>query len=226
MQDPPADPVTHETIAEWSAPASAIADPAQSVARDPQSVFPHRFMGRTARFIAWATELSAHARRDGKELIVDVTVENRHTGHRFPSGLPDRNALLVVEARDAHGPLRLVDGPKLPAWASGDGRTDRARDLAGRPGRGYARMLAAADGESPVFYLRAVRQNEDTRLMPGARDQAQFRFAATSEPVTVTARIVHRLRFKSQSDRYLRAHPGTDPSLFETPGDLVTLDRL
>ena len=228
MQDPPPDPMTGESIAGYQDPKdndSRIATNAEAVERDPRTLHPHEFKGRTARFVAWATELSASARRDGGQIAVDVAVENRHTGHRFPSGLPDRNALLVVTATDGTGaPLALASGPTLPGWASGDGKTDPARDLAGQPGRGFARVLGASSGEAPVFYLRAVRDAApDTRLAPGDVDRSSYRFAAGSGAVTVTARIVHRLRFKAQSDRFLAGHPGADPASFETAGDSVTI---
>jgi hypothetical protein len=227
MQDPPPDPQTGERIQDWGDPQfnnTRIAVNAEAVPRDPKTVFPHRFVGRSARFIAWATELAATARRENGEVVVDVTVDNRHTGHDFPSGLPDRNALLVVEARDGSGALVRTAGPQLPFWASGDGQTDPVRDLAGQAGKGWARVLADADGIAPVFYLRAVGDAAaDTRLQPGQRDQSTYRFAAGTGPVTVRIRILHRLRFKTQWDRYLQANPGTDPASFETPGDEVTL---
>ncbi|HEX2574445.1 MAG TPA: multiheme c-type cytochrome [Polyangia bacterium] len=228
MQDPPPDLQTGERIQDWADPQfnnTRIAVNAEAVPRDPKTVFPHRFVGRSARFIAWATELAATARRENGEVVVDVTVDNRHTGHDFPSGLPDRNALLVVEARTAAGALAQTAGPQVPSWGSGDGQTDPTRDLAGQAGKGWARVLADADGIAPVFYLRAVGDAEtDTRLKPGQRDQSTYRFAAGTGPVTVRVRILHRLRFKTQWDRYLQANPGTDPASVETPGDEVTLN--
>ena len=226
MTDPPPDPDTGERIADYHDPAAEsglIASHAGAVPRDPRTVHPHRVEGRSARYVAWATELSVAARRDADIISATVRVENRHTGHAFPSGLPDRNVLLLVEAMDDDGPLSAIDGPRLPSWASGDGATDPARDLAGVPGRGYARVLHDADGRGPVFYLRAVNAPYagDTRLKVHGVDENTWRFTSRGKPVRVRARLVHRLRFKAQTDAFLKRHPGTQPKTFETPGDLA-----
>ena len=180
--------------------------------------------GRSPRFIAFATELSASAKRVGDRIEVRVRVENRHTGHAFPSGFPDRNAILLVEVSDGSGLLTETDGPVVPWWASGDGRQDPGRDFAGRAGRGYARVLAAADGESPVFYLRAVKAGEDdSRLRAGSVDESTFGFKAVGGAARVRVSLRHRLRFKAESDRYLARFPLADKGEFETMGDVVEL---
>jgi hypothetical protein len=61
----------------------------------------------------------------------------------------------------------------------------------------------------------------ETPLDPGAVDRSSHHFAAGSCAVTVTWRIVHRLRLKAR--RYLAANPQTDPTSFATPGDAVTV---
>jgi hypothetical protein len=228
MQDPPPDPATHERIADYRDPArgeTTIAVHHDAIPRDPRAFHPHRMEGRTRRFVEWATELSATATRNGTQLTVSVKIENRHTGHAFPTGLPDRNVIVLVEATDGEGALPQTGGPHVPVWASGDGKTDPGRDLAGRAGIGYARFLVDASGKGPVHYLRAVRaSNQDNRLRAGATDRVTFQFTARRGPVKVRVRLLHRLRFKSQTDAYLTRHPGEDPGQFETPGDAVTVE--
>jgi hypothetical protein len=118
----------------------------------------------------------------------------------------------------------------VPAWGTGDGVTDPARDYGGRPGAGFARVLASAKGESPVFYLRAVGAGDapaadaDSRLRPGGSWSGRFDFSLPAgHSATVRARIIHRLRFKAQWDRYLAANAGVDPASLETAGDDLTL---
>ncbi|HEX2572705.1 MAG TPA: multiheme c-type cytochrome, partial [Polyangia bacterium] len=106
MNDPPPDPATGETIAGYRTLGTEprrIATHAAAPLRHPIDQRPHGFEGVSERMIAWAVELRATARRVGGEIVVDVEVENRHTGHSFPSGLPDRHALLLVSASDGGG---------------------------------------------------------------------------------------------------------------------------
>ena len=208
MSDPPPDPTTGETIAGYRAPGrelQRIATHSAAPLRHPGDQRPHGFEGVSERMIAWAVELRATARRVGVEIVVDVEVENRHTGHSFPSGLPDRHALLLVSASDAGGTLTQTAGPTLPVAAERTGA-----------GQFYGRRLAAADGREPVFYAFAVRDAApDTRLRPGAIDRTSFRFApsATGGPAEVRVEILHRRRFPRQA-------PGAE---LETRGDRSVL---
>ncbi len=236
MQDPPPDPETLEVIEDYDDPSgdpNRIAYWEGAVLREAETLFPHRFEGRSPRFIRWAVETFATADLSGEEVVVQVSLENRHTGHTFPSGLPDRNVLLRVEARDANGALVQTGGPRLPAWASGTG-IDPERDYAGQAGKGYARRLRDVSGNGPVFYIMAVGELEpeddegveeaDNRVLPGEVDSTEVRFQFRGEPVTITVTVLHRLRFKPQFDGYLEGEPDADPLTNETVGDVMVLE--
>src|SRR5262249_41785880 len=97
MAPPPPDPPTGEAVAGYVAPTgehARVATHSEAPLRDPSEIHPHGFEGATPRMVAWAVELRLAARREGGEIAVDVELENRHTGHCFPSGLPDRNVVL------------------------------------------------------------------------------------------------------------------------------------
>ena len=61
-------------------------------------------------------------------------------------------------------------GPVLPPPAA---------DLAGRPGRLYAKLLTDFDGRAPVPFWRPAREPIDTRLTPGVNDEITL---ATLDP--------------------------------------------
>src|SRR5262249_33140122 len=94
-------------------------------------------------------------------------------GHRLPTGFVDRHLILVVEGSDPDGkPLPVRSGPKLPALTG--------PELAGKPGRLYARVLRDFDGHSPApFWLAAPDPPSDTRLLPGRVEETSFEFPAT-----------------------------------------------
>src|SRR5581483_1143730 len=70
------------------------------------------------RCLSLAVEPSRHA--DG--VTMTVTVRADGVGHRVPTGFPDRNLVLAVEAFDDTGrPVPAVDGPALPPAAGRGG---------------------------------------------------------------------------------------------------------
>ena len=117
----------------------------------------------------------------------------------FPTGVSIRNAVLVVEARAGDQPLALLDGPVVPFYGSADGG-GAAQDVAGRPGRGYARVLEGRiNGEGPVEYpvlfIDAETVQSDTRIAAGETDLSDYRFdlsGVVDDDIQVEARLLYR----------------------------------
>jgi hypothetical protein len=125
---------------------------------------------------------------DPRRAAVRVAADG--AGHRVPTGFIDRHLVLVVEGLTADGsPVPLRDGPRLPPPAD---------DLAGRPGRLYAKRLTDFDGHTPAPFWRPVKQLDDTRLTPGQADVADFHFAPDLSRLRV--RLIYR-RFWPQVSR-------------------------
>jgi len=69
------------------------------------------------------------------------------------------------------------------------------RDLAGLPGKLYAKLLIGPDGTVPVPFWRSVGILQDTRLEPDKPDRVRFVFRSQPGPVTVTVRLIYRRSF-------------------------------
>jgi hypothetical protein len=174
------------------------------VERDPATLGNHRFFrGDQAQMLHDSVRLSAELRRAPAGVCADVRVLADGVGHRVPTGFIDRHLLLVVEGLTADGhavPAR--EGPTLPAAAG--------PDLAGRPGRLYAKLLRDPDGHSPVPFWREGAEPTDTRLRPGVADRADFVFPAAV--VRLRLRVLYRrfwqevARSKGWPDRDLTVH--------------------
>ena len=160
----------------------------------------HEFIGSTPATLAQAMDLDLVAALDGTSVLVSADVSNVGAGHAFPTGVSIRNAILHVEATASGQPLPLVDGPTIPYYGSADGGTG-PDDLAGRAGRGYARVLAGRiNGTgpvvSPVLFIDAESVESDTRIPAGASDISAYRFdlsgVAGPAVVEVRARLLYR----------------------------------
>ena len=90
----------------------------------------------------------------------------------------------------------------IPEWG-GVGPT--ADDYAGRPGKGYAKVLEERwTGIVPTAaYWRPTILREDTRLPAGAADVTRYEFAGPggSRDVTIAAKVVYRRAFKDLAIR-------------------------
>lgn len=169
--------------------------------RDPKRVPSHNMMGEDrAKFIASAVSMHVDTRfREGCfELTVRVT--NSGAGHHFPTDQPMRNAILVVDAKDSSGqPLSVMEGEVLPEYAG---------DLAGRPGRFYAKVLeeirtsypdrASRPIRIPAPHWVQTRIQSDTRIPALATDESHYRFACCIHgPVHLEVRLIYRRAFMS-----------------------------
>lgn len=160
----------------------------------------HEFTGATPATLSDAIELDLNAAVEGGEVVVDAVVTNAGAGHDFPTGISIRNALLVIEAEVEGQHLVQTAGGVIPFYGSADGGDD-ADDLAGRPGKGFARVLEGRiNGEGPVvrpvLFIDAEGVWADTRIASGESDQTSYRFALPAgvgeAQATVTARLLYR----------------------------------
>ena len=139
---------------------------------------------------------------DGVRTVVRLTAEG--TGHRTPTGFIDKHLILTVEGEDAAGkPVALRDGPRLPSAAG--------KELEGRPGKLYAKLLHDFDGRSPAPFWRADPDATDTRLEPGRTDETTYDFPPDLARVKV--RVVYRRFWQEvvQSKRW----PDKDVSVWD-----------
>lgn len=187
----------HMPAAEEDGPISTIGG--QPV-RDASQRRAHTFIGATSDTLPAAIELSMAARLDGDELVVDAEVFNRGAGHAFPTGVSIRNAVLVIEARVNGQQLNQISGPVIPFYGSSEGGNE-PEDVAGLPGRGYARVLQGRINgqgpvEFPVLFIDAESVLDDTRIPSGQRDESSYRFSLADIPdlgnAEVTARLLYR----------------------------------
>ncbi len=163
------------------------------VRREPGDIRPHHFEGGTKAQLAGAVGLELSGGIQGRVLTIQAHVSNTNGGHWVPTGEPMRNLLLLVSARGLDDkPLKLISGPRLPAWT---GRGDpQEGDYAGLPGFAFARVLADDKGNLNVPSWRATRVAADTRLRPKATRVLTFRFQLEDpddEPA-VEAKLIYR----------------------------------
>jgi hypothetical protein len=145
-----------------------VVDP--KVKRLPRStVNLHEMPGsRSLNMLIKAVRLRLGTLREGNELVAEVELENRGTGHSIPTGSPLRRIELEVEM-------------------AARGRLLRQR-------RVFERKVADANGNQifseELVFLNAVRELSDTRLAPGEKRQEEFRFPlSASESAHLYARL-------------------------------------
>jgi len=172
--------------------------------REPGFFSNHRMLGVSdAEFIRDALTLALDVRQDGNRILVEIRVTNEKVGHHIPTGHPARNMLLIVEATDRHGrPLSQVDGRRIPRWG---GLGDDSSAYAGRPGKGYAKVLENAwTGVWPtVAYWNPTVVRDDTRIPARATDVTHYEFRAPEQggPVDVLASLVFRRAFRELAEQ-------------------------
>lgn len=182
------------------------------VKRDPETLATHVNLGsRDKDFLADAITMTLKGEKKGNIISTSVVITNKGAGHHFPTGVPMRNMILLVEAKDAVGnKLKHLEGPTVPTWG-GEGPVGEG-NYAGLPGKGFAKILADAskkfpryDPESrvPTPHWRQAVIVSDTRIPAKESDTSEYRFECGEEcqkPVTVTARLIYRRAFKEWID--------------------------
>jgi hypothetical protein len=153
------------------------------VERDPRTLASHALPGGQPDMLRRCLSLVVAAERTTVGVRVRVEVRAEDVGHRVPTGFPDRNLVLSVEATDAAGnPLALLRGPNLPSPAG--------KQRAGQAGRLYAKLLRGPRGEAPVPFWLDLVETEDTRLVPGRPDVSDYLFPERAERLRV--RLLYR----------------------------------
>ncbi len=173
----------------------------------------HRFHdSRSPALIADAVRTSITADSDGQTLVVAFEIANRGAGHHLPAGSPLRHMVLVVGAEAEGRALELIDGPRLPDWAG--------LDLAGRPGRAYAKLLLDAAGDMAPPW-RAVALESDARIPAGGQDRTVYRFrVAGTRPIQVTASVAIRRIFPAWAEA-----SGVDAGEVQVERHILTIRR-
>lgn len=203
-----ADPKTGQTCQDCHMPrrgARRIALPEKGgLERNSSTVFSHLMPGAADEALLKDTakvEMDVRVRED--RVLVDVRVTNEKAGHHIPTDHPARNILLVLSATDGRGSeLEYLGTQRIPDWG---GQGTRATDYAGRPGKGYAKILEELwTGVSPTAaYWRQTRLKADTRIPAKAVDMTHYEFRAPREggAAAIKARLIFRRAFKKLADQ-------------------------
>ncbi len=141
------------------------------------------------------------------EIEVSAQLMNLAAGHKLPTGSGIRNLILVIEAFDAAGveiaPLGdPVRTSFLPDWTGSFG-TMGAEDLAGKAGKGYAKIFSRdrADFGNPdkqwANSMEAQCVVQDSALEGGLSDttSAVFPVNPAAGAVKILARVLYRRAF-------------------------------
>lgn len=155
-----------------------------AVSRDTTRVYNHLF-NRPQNPVTVSVSPSIESDRFHLRILV-----SNETGHKWPTGVTFRNALLICEATDGILPLQQVTGPIVPDYGGKGTRTD---DHAGKPGKGYTYLTADSRGKSPAPSWRSTRIIRDERIPPGERDTTAMSFRiAHSRTISVRLRLIYR----------------------------------
>jgi hypothetical protein len=184
--------------------AAALAEIAGA---DTKAVAAHGSTRDKAQLLRSHLDLSVTGSQTTDSLEITVELCVRNVGHRMPTGYPDRALLLWVSATEANTrDLPLLDGPRLPSIAGlGD---PREGNLAGQPGRIYAKSLEGLDGTQAVPYWRPNRVAFDTRLQSDQADRVRFRFDRPQGAPSVSVKLLYRRFPKAVADH--KAWPDND----------------
>lgn len=209
LNSPYSDPKTGKTCQDCHMPVSPakyfVFPERGGMTRDYVALHNHTMPGATdENLLQNSVTMTAAAQHQDGRLQVEVSITNDKTGHHIPTDVPIRSMILVVEATDAAGkPLPLIAGPVNPSWAD---------DLAGRPGKSFARVLRDEwTGEAPTAaYWRPVTIVEDTRLAALATDTTRYTFDL---PAGQAAQVQVRLLFRRAFQALAQQKGWTDPDI-------------
>ena len=168
----------------------------------------HTFVGSTQATLTANIALTTDVveTSDGRVRVTSA-VDNFGAGHDFPTGISLRNAILWISASMNGQPLAQASGPTIPFWASDDVPGDQPGDLAGQPGKGFAKVLEGRiNGQGPVvrpvLFIDAENLYSLTTIPSGTVDTTKVEFAlppgtAPGSTVDVTAVLLYRRAWRS-----------------------------
>lgn len=158
--------------------------------------------GHDPAMLKKAATLKVSAHQDHDQLVVDVWVTNSGAGHKLPGGATLRNIVLLLDARDSNGhPLEPVGNKteELPPLA---GKGNDPRDLAGKPGRMFARPFVTKTGAVPAGGFNADHILFDTRIPPRETDHSTYHFALPQDgQAAVDAKLIYRWTYRPMAVR-------------------------
>jgi hypothetical protein len=180
------------------------------VERDPSTIHAHTFPGAASQALLQnALTMKVSARREGEQVIVEVSLTNDKTGHHIPSDSPLRHMILLVEALDERGnTLSLVEGETVPEWGGVGGPQEvgdpQKGNYAGLPGKAFAKVLAElwTDVSPTGAYWNQTRLVSDNRLAAFATDTSCYIFAAAQTgSVKISVRLIYRRAYRLLADQ-------------------------
>ena len=171
--------------------------------RDPNGLSTHHFPGsRDDASLKSSVRMDVTVTGQAGQVEVEVGLRSREVGHAFPTGSPDRHLILLVEAFGRDGkPQPLIAGGRIgPEGGIG---SVKEGDLAGRPGKVYAKRLEGEGGLVPAPFWNASIVRSDNRLRPGRVDRTRHAFrTGGSGEVRVTLRYRTMYREVSKAKRW------------------------
>lgn len=167
----------------------------------------HAFVGSTPSTLAANIALDTEVEQANGQVIVRSTVDNFGAGHDFPTGISLRNAILLISASVDGQPLTQISGPTVPSWADDDVPGEQPGDHAGKPGRGFAKILEGRINGSgpvvwPVLFIDAENVREKHTVPAGGTDTTEVAFSlpegvSPGANLHVEARLLYRRAFRA-----------------------------
>lgn len=182
--------------------ATTAAESFGSVVRDPSQLHAHEFQGTTDEYVRNAATVRVIAIRSGSRIEIHAAVTNDRTGHKVPSGVTTRNAILLVDATGPDGmglPFDLDASETVPPWGgTGD---PAAGYYGGLPGRGFAKVLTDGANDN-VFFTEATAVKSDNRIPAGETDWSSYvvELPEADAAARVDVRLLYRRAFRAIAD--------------------------
>jgi len=166
----------------------------------------HDIRGTSPEFLENALDFQVDTEVGLNQVNVTVTLTNSETGHSVPTGVPIRNLILLVLARDSE--LDLVDQvtggtiDEVGGIHPGTHSFDLSQGyFAGLPGKAF--YFNHTDGvHQRVFFTEASSIFEDSRIKPGETYSDTFGFQLPhQEPnLDLEVKLIYRRAFRDLLD--------------------------